>query len=51
VDGEDPAEIAQAIVELLSDPAKARKMGANGRDWIAGEWAWERVAARFHTLL
>ncbi|HEX4817857.1 MAG TPA: glycosyltransferase family 4 protein [Nonomuraea sp.] len=51
VDGEDPAEIAQAIVELLADPAKARKLGANGRDWIAAEWAWERVAARFHTLL
>jgi phosphatidylinositol alpha-1,6-mannosyltransferase len=51
VDGEDPAEIAQAIVELLSDPDKARKMGANGRDWIAREWTWEQVAARFHTLL
>ncbi len=51
VDGEDPTEIAQAVVELLSDPAKARKMGANGRDWIAGEWAWEQVAARFHALL
>ncbi|MFG1701729.1 glycosyltransferase family 4 protein [Nonomuraea sp. M3C6] len=51
VDGEDVAEIAQAIVELLSDPDKARKMGAGGRDWIAREWSWDQVAARFHSLL
>ncbi|MEV0625540.1 glycosyltransferase family 4 protein [Nonomuraea wenchangensis] len=51
VDGENPAEIAQAVVELLIDPDKARKMGVNGRDWITREWTWERVAARFHTLL
>jgi phosphatidylinositol alpha-1,6-mannosyltransferase len=38
-------------VELLSDPDKARKMGAGGRDWIAREWTWEQVAARFHALL
>ncbi|MEU6779073.1 glycosyltransferase family 4 protein [Nonomuraea angiospora] len=51
VDGEDPGEVAQAIVELLTDPDKARKMGAGGRDWIARDWAWEHVAARFRTLL
>jgi phosphatidylinositol alpha-1,6-mannosyltransferase len=51
VDGESPAEIAQAVVELLTDPDKARKMGANGREWITREWTWEQVAARFHALL
>ncbi|MGW0201232.1 glycosyltransferase family 4 protein, partial [Nonomuraea sp. NPDC003201] len=51
VDGEDPGEVAQAIVELLTDPDKARKMGAGGRDWIARDWAWEHVAARFRALL
>ncbi|MGI5292542.1 glycosyltransferase family 4 protein [Nonomuraea polychroma] len=51
VDGTDPEEIAQAVVELLSDPDKARKMGAGGREWIAGEWSWGHVAARFHSLL
>ncbi|MGP3913628.1 glycosyltransferase family 4 protein [Nonomuraea sp. 10N515B] len=51
VDGTDPEEIAQAIVELLSDPDKARKMGAGGRDWIAGDWSWDHVAARFQSLL
>ncbi|MEV5890880.1 glycosyltransferase family 4 protein [Nonomuraea fuscirosea] len=51
VDGEDPGEVAQAVVELLSDPDKARKLGRGGRDWIAREWAWDQVAARFHALL
>ncbi|MGW0803082.1 glycosyltransferase family 4 protein [Nonomuraea sp. NPDC002799] len=51
VDGTDPGDIAQAVVELLSDPEKARKMGAAGRDWIIREWAWDHVAARFHDLL
>ncbi|SEG84782.1 phosphatidylinositol alpha-1,6-mannosyltransferase [Nonomuraea solani] len=51
VDGADAGEVAHAIVELLSDPAKARKMGAAGRDWITREWAWDQVAARFHDLL
>ncbi|SDM32320.1 phosphatidylinositol alpha-1,6-mannosyltransferase [Nonomuraea maritima] len=51
VDGEDVDEIARAVVELLSDPAKARKMGTGGREWVAREWAWDQVAARFLTLL
>ncbi|NRQ37825.1 glycosyltransferase family 4 protein [Nonomuraea sp. NN258] len=51
VDGRDPGEVAQALIELLTDPERARKMGARGRDWIGREWAWDQVAARFHTLL
>ncbi|GAA2211193.1 glycosyltransferase family 4 protein [Nonomuraea monospora] len=51
VNGEDAGEVAQAIVELLTDPDKCRKMGAAGRDWITREWAWDQVAARFHQLL
>ncbi|WP_344877163.1 glycosyltransferase family 4 protein [Nonomuraea antimicrobica] len=51
VDGTDAGEVAQAVVELLTDPDKARKMGARGRDWVTGEWAWDQVAARFGGLL
>ncbi|WP_433510059.1 glycosyltransferase family 4 protein [Nonomuraea sp. CA-143628] len=51
VDGTDVAEVAAALIELLGDPERARKMGARGRDWIAGEWTWDLVAARFHALL
>jgi phosphatidylinositol alpha-1,6-mannosyltransferase len=51
VDGGDPAEVAAALVELLGDPERARKLGAGGRDWIAREWSWDLVAARFRSLL
>ncbi|MEV3980182.1 glycosyltransferase family 4 protein [Nonomuraea sp. NPDC049758] len=51
VDGADVADVAQAVADLLSDPARARKMGARGRDWITREWTWEQVATRFHALL
>jgi phosphatidylinositol alpha-1,6-mannosyltransferase len=51
VDGADPAPAARAVVELLTRPEQARKMGETGRDWVVGEWSWDRVAARFHALL
>uniref|UniRef100_UPI0037CC288E glycosyltransferase family 4 protein n=1 Tax=Nonomuraea gerenzanensis TaxID=93944 RepID=UPI0037CC288E len=51
VNGEDAGEVARAVVELLTDPDKCRKLGAGGRDWIARAWAWDQVAARFHQLL
>ncbi|GGS55176.1 glycosyl transferase family 1 [Planobispora rosea] len=51
VDGASPDAVADALVELLGDPARARAMGARGRAWAAREWSWERVAARFTELL
>ncbi|WP_214326624.1 glycosyltransferase family 4 protein [Nonomuraea sediminis] len=51
VDGTDVEEVAAALVELLADPDRARKLGAQGRDWVTREWAWDLVAARFHALL
>ncbi|MDF2708228.1 MAG: glycosyltransferase [Nonomuraea muscovyensis] len=51
VDGTDPAQVAAALVELLANPDRARKLGAGGRDWITGEWTWDQVVGRFHTLL
>ncbi|MFI6596946.1 glycosyltransferase family 4 protein [Nonomuraea sp. NPDC050536] len=51
VDGTDVAEVSAALVELLTDPERARKLGAEGRQWVAREWAWDLVAARFRALL
>ncbi|WP_336216910.1 glycosyltransferase family 4 protein [Nonomuraea sp. LPB2021202275-12-8] len=51
VDGERAEEVAAALIELLENPDQARKLGEAGRDWIAREWSWDQVAARFHTLL
>ncbi|MEU4574030.1 glycosyltransferase family 4 protein [Nonomuraea sp. ATR24] len=51
VDGRDTGEVAAALIELLSAPERARKLGEAGRDWIAAEWSWDRVADRFRALL
>ncbi|MFD1937949.1 MULTISPECIES: glycosyltransferase family 4 protein [Nonomuraea] len=51
VDGRSVDEVAGALIDLLADPERARKMGERGREWVSGEWDWEHVAARFHTLL
>jgi phosphatidylinositol alpha-1,6-mannosyltransferase len=51
VDGADTAEVAAALIELLDDPERARKMGESGRDRIVADWSWDLVAARFRALL
>ncbi|ACZ85660.1 glycosyltransferase family 4 protein [Streptosporangium roseum] len=51
VDGTSPAEVAGALIDLLTDPARARAMGERGREWVTREWDWELVAARFARLL
>jgi phosphatidyl-myo-inositol dimannoside synthase len=42
---------AARIVELLTDPAKARAMGEKGLAWIDREWRWELAAARLTDIL
>lgn len=51
VDGLDKLEIAKAINLLLSDPERARSMGARGREWIVDEWQWKRWSEEFNALL
>jgi phosphatidyl-myo-inositol dimannoside synthase len=51
VRGGDPAGVARRVTELLSDPAKARAMGENGKAWVDREWRRELGAARLETLL
>lgn len=51
VDGTSVEEVAAALIDLLGDRERARKMGARGRDWTIAEWSWDLVAARFHALL
>jgi phosphatidylinositol alpha-1,6-mannosyltransferase len=47
----DVAEIADAIVRLLADPAYASRLGDQGRRRAAGELSWDRYAERFQRLL
>ncbi|HWU20213.1 MAG TPA: glycosyltransferase [Nocardioides sp.] len=41
----DPEAIASAVARVLSDPALARRLGANGRRRAVDLYTWDRVAA------
>ena len=41
----EPGAIARAILTLLADPERARRMGASGRE-RAAHWTWAKVAER-----
>lgn len=45
VDPLDTRDIAARTTELLLDPAKARQMGARGRERVAADWTWDQIAA------
>ncbi|GLZ03481.1 glycosyl transferase family 1 [Actinomadura sp. NBRC 104412] len=51
VNGRSVAEVARALVDLLRDPGKARKMGEQGRAWVRREWRWELQTSRLDALL
>jgi phosphatidylinositol alpha-1,6-mannosyltransferase len=51
VDGTQVAEIAEAICALLADPARAKSMGAAGREWITKEWSWDLWSSKFRKFL
>lgn len=51
VDGRSVSAITDAIVQILSDPARAAMMGAAGRTWVTENWRWDHHAARFAELV
>ncbi|MCX2933318.1 glycosyltransferase family 4 protein [Mycobacterium sp. CVI_P3] len=51
VDGRSTDEIADAVAELLTDPALAAQMGKAGRRWIESDWSWAARTARLSELL
>jgi phosphatidylinositol alpha-1,6-mannosyltransferase len=45
----DPAnknEVAEALIELLKDPDRARSMGGAGREWAVREFSFDRFCER-----
>ncbi len=46
VQGDDVSQVADAVSELLADPAKAREMGAAGRARVEARHAWPDIAGR-----
>ncbi len=51
VDGRRVIEVADRLVELLTDPEKARVMGEKGRAWVQAEWSWDRSYEQLRALL
>jgi phosphatidyl-myo-inositol dimannoside synthase len=51
VDPTSPTAIADAIVPLLRDPARADAMGRAGAEWVHSEWTWEHKTKRLQQLL
>jgi phosphatidylinositol alpha-1,6-mannosyltransferase len=51
VPGRSVARVAAALTALLTDPERARRMGAQGRAWVEREWSWKIQAARLDGLL
>ena len=51
VDPRSPEAVADAVADLLADPARARAMGAAGRAWVEQRWSWTTIGAVFAELL
>jgi len=47
----DPERLASAILDLLRDPERRRRMGMAGREWSLRRFSLERIAADFEALL
>jgi phosphatidylinositol alpha-1,6-mannosyltransferase len=43
----DEAALAGAIASLLGDSARAQEMGRRGREWVRGQFTWQRGAEDF----
>jgi phosphatidylinositol alpha-1,6-mannosyltransferase len=50
VDAEDPAAVADAIVALLGDPARCRRLGEQGKLWAAAH-SWPIVARQVSDVI
>jgi len=51
VDPERPEEIAEALVQVLTDDQLARRLGEQGRRRIEQQFTWDHVAERFQHAL
>jgi spore coat protein SA len=41
---DDAAELAEKIIGLLSDAPLRQRLGQQGRDWVAADFSWDRIA-------
>ena len=47
----DAGALASAVLTLVADPERRRRMGAAGRDWACARFSLERIATDFEQLL
>ncbi|MEP6816786.1 MAG: glycosyltransferase family 4 protein [Marmoricola sp.] len=47
----DAGVMADRLVELLSDPARARAMGSRGRERVVDAWTWRHAGDRLREVL
>jgi glycosyltransferase involved in cell wall biosynthesis len=47
----DAAALAGAVLALIGDPGRRRRMGAAGREWACTRFSLERIAADFEAVL
>ena len=50
IDPENPAELASAIIQLLSAPERSKEMGDAGREWVLQQYSFERFTERLRDL-
>ncbi|WP_028477439.1 glycosyltransferase family 4 protein [Nocardia sp. CNY236] len=51
VDGRSTPQIADVLVQMLSDRDAAVRMGAAGRAFVEQQWRWDHLATRLRQLL
>lgn len=51
VDGSQALPVADALIEILDDDARARSMGSAGREWVLDRWSWDELGNRMREVL
>lgn len=51
VAGGDSDALEQALLQLLADPERRKRMGAAGQRFVVEKWNWERLGREFRRLL
>jgi phosphatidylinositol alpha-1,6-mannosyltransferase len=51
VDPYSTVAVAVRLIELLTDPARARALGQAGRAWVTTDWSWNHSGAILQDLL